>query len=142
MSSREDCVFCKIVSRQIPASIIFEDEYCLAMMDVYPVKEGHCLLIPKKHYENLLDIDLDLLAKMSRRLAELTRKTKKAMKPDGVLVAAANGEGAGQEIPHLHFHIIPRNHGDEFQFHFPEGYHEKMADRAQLDKLAAKIAKA
>jgi histidine triad (HIT) family protein len=142
MATREDCIFCKIVNGQIPASVILEDEYCLAFMDIFPVKEGHCLLIPKKHYENLLDVDLSLLAKMSSRLAELTRKVNKALKPDGILTAAANGIGAGQDVPHLHFHIIPRDSGDEFGFHFPKGYREKQADRSELDQVASRIKKA
>jgi len=139
MSSAKDCVFCKIVKGEIPASIIFQDEMCLAFMDIYPVTQGHCLLIPKKHFNNLLDVNLDVLSHLAKRLAELTRKVQSSLKPDGILNAAANGPGAGQDIPHLHFHIIPRNRGDEFGFRFPEGYREKMADRAQLDRIAKQI---
>jgi histidine triad (HIT) family protein len=139
MSSPKDCVFCKIVKGEVPASIVFQDEVCLAFMDIYPVSRGHCLLIPKKHFTNLLDVDLDVLSHLTRRLAELTRKVQSSLKPEGILTAAANGKGAGQDIPHLHFHIIPRNRDDEFGFHFPEGYRDQMADRAQLDKLAKTI---
>jgi histidine triad (HIT) family protein len=124
---------------EIPASIIFQDEVCFAFMDIYPVTKGHCLLIPKKHFVNLLDVDPDVIAHLAKRLAELTRKVQRALKPDGILTAAANGPGAGQDIPHLHFHIIPRNKGDEFGFRFPKGYRNKAAERAQLDRTAKMI---
>lgn len=139
MSSPTDCIFCKIVKGEIPASIIFQDEVCFAFMDIYPVTKGHCLLIPRKHFVNLLDVDPDAIAHLAKRLAELTRKVQRALKPDGILTAAANGPGAGQDIPHLHFHIIPRNKGDDFGFRFPKGYREKAAERAQLDRTAKMI---
>ncbi|NWF95105.1 MAG: HIT family protein [Candidatus Thorarchaeota archaeon] len=139
MTHTDDCIFCKIVKRQIPASVVFEDEHCMAFMDIYPVSRGHCLLIPKKHFVNLLDVDLDVVAHMARRLCELTRRVKAVLSPDGVLSAVANGEGAGQEVPHLHFHVIPRSKGDPFGFRFPPNYREKMADRSELDKLAKAI---
>ncbi|MEM4735122.1 MAG: HIT family protein [Candidatus Thorarchaeota archaeon] len=137
--SSEDCVFCKIVKRQVPASVVFEDDCCMAFMDIFPIREGHCLLIPKSHYTNLLDVDLAVMERMSGRLVELTRKVYAALRPNGVLVIAANGTGAGQEIPHLHFHVLPRNSGDEFRFQFPKGYREKMALREELDAVATRI---
>jgi len=73
----DDCIFCKIVKGEIPASVIFEDDVCMAFMDVFPIKEGHCLLTPKKHYVNMLDVDPDVAAHMSRRLVDLTRMVHK-----------------------------------------------------------------
>ncbi len=142
MNNSEDCIFCKIVRGEIPSSKIFEDEICMAFMDVFPVREGHSLLIPKEHYQNLLDVEKDVAAHLARRLVDLTRKVNKVIEPDGILTSAANGKGAGQEIPHLHFHVIPRNHGDDFGFRFPEGYRSEMADRDRLDKIASEINKA
>ncbi len=139
MNNSEDCIFCKIVRGEIPSSKIFEDEICMAFMDVFPVREGHCLLIPKEHYQNLLDVDEDVAAHLARRLVDLTRKVNTVIEPDGILTSAANGKGAGQEIPHLHFHVIPRNHGDDFGFRFPDGYRSEMADRDRLDKIASEL---
>ncbi|MCF2135966.1 MAG: HIT family protein [Candidatus Thorarchaeota archaeon] len=139
MSEPEDCIFCKIVRGEIPASVIFEDDVCMAFMDVFPVKTGHCLLIPKKHYTNMFDVDPEVVAHLGRRLAELTQKVNAAFKPDGVLNVIANGTGAGQEVPHLHMHIIPRNQDDEFRFQFPKNYREEMASREDLDRLARLI---
>ncbi len=141
MSGEEDCIFCKIVRGEIPASVVFEDEQCMAFMDIFPVGQGHCLLIPKEHHTNMLDVDLGLAAHLGRRLAELTRAVHKTFSPDGVLNVVANGPGAGQEVPHLHIHIIPRNHGADFGFRFPEGYRDSMAPRDELDRLAASIRK-
>ena len=142
MSEEEDCIFCKIVRKEIPASIIFEDELSLAFMDIYPVSKGHCLIIPKQHFTNLFDVDLDVVSHLAKRLAELTRKVNSVIKPDGIITAAANGSGAGQDVMHLHFHAIPRNAGDEFGFRFPAGYRTEMAPRDELEELAKSIREA
>lgn len=139
MSAEKDCIFCKIVAGEIPASVIFEDDKVMAFMDIFPVREGHCLVIPKKHYVNMFDVDFDVLAHLSKKLAELARKVNALLQPDGILTAAANGPGAGQDVPHLHFHVIPRNKGDAFGFRFPDGYRDQMAPREKLDELALAI---
>ncbi|MFX0044602.1 MAG: HIT family protein [Candidatus Hermodarchaeota archaeon] len=138
----DDCIFCKIVKGEIPSSVIFEDEISVAFMDIFPVTKGHCLLIPKEHHVNIFDIDLELLAQLSKRLAELTRRVNNALGPEGVLNAVANGPGAGQEVFHLHFHVIPRNSGDPFGFKFPPNYRDEMAPRDELDKIASLISEA
>ncbi|MFX1484502.1 MAG: HIT family protein [Promethearchaeota archaeon] len=137
--SEENCIFCKIAHKEMPASIVFEDDVCMAFMDVFPINDGHCLLIPKKHYVNMLDVDEDVLAYLVKRLADLTRRVKKATGEEGVLNIVANGEGAGQEVPHLHFHVIPRSSGANFGFKFPPDYRDSMADRESLDQMADKI---
>ncbi len=137
--SDEKCIFCKIVRREMPASIIFEDDVCMAFMDVFPVTEGHSLLIPKKHYVNMFDVDGEVIAHLAKRIADLTRRVKKASGEEGVINIVANGEGAGQEIPHLHFHAIPRSKGSPFGFKFPPDYRDSMADRENLDRMAQKI---
>ena len=135
----DDCIFCKIVNGEIPASIIFEDDVCMAFMDVFPIKEGHCLLIPKTHFVNMFDVDPDVAAHMNRRLVELTRMVHNLYAPVGIMNVVANGSEAGQEVPHLHFHVIPRNHTDDFGFRFPQGYREEMQSRDELDRVAGLI---
>jgi len=137
--SSDDCIFCKIVRREIPSSVIFEDDVCMAFLDAFPINKGHSLLIPKKHYVNLLDVDPEVVAHMARRLIDLTRGVKNATGEDGVMVTVANGAGAGQEVPHLHFHAIPRSRGANFGFRFPPDYRESMADRTELDEISKKI---
>ncbi|MGY5854347.1 MAG: HIT family protein [Candidatus Thorarchaeota archaeon] len=136
MNSSEDCIFCKIVSGEIPASVIFEDDVSMAFMDIFPVTKGHCLLIPTKHYENLFDVDLDVASHLARKLAELTQSVNRAFNPEGVLNVVANGPGAGQEVPHLHFHVIPRSSGASFGFKFPDNYRDSMAPRDELESNA------
>ena len=135
----EDCIFCKIVRGDIPSSVVFEDDICMAFMDVFPVSEGHCLLIPKKHFVNLIDVNKDVVAHMVQKLTDLTRAVKEVSGAEGVLTVVANGEGAGQEVSHLHFHSIPRSKGSNFGFRFPPDYRDSMADRDQLDGIAKSI---
>ena len=139
--SSKDCIFCKIVQGDVPSSVIFQDDICMAFMDVFPITAGHCLLIPKKHFANMMDVDHDVLFHMSLKLSELTKAVSKATGADGVLNIVANGEGAGQDVPHLHFHVIPRNNTDPFGFKFPPGYHDSMAPRNELDKMSKRIRK-
>ncbi|MHA2386077.1 MAG: HIT family protein, partial [Candidatus Thorarchaeota archaeon] len=81
----DECLFCKIANGEVPSSLVFEDDISMAFMDIFPINRGHCLLIPKKPYVNLLDIDLDLLGEMSKRLAILTRKVYNSLEPAGIL---------------------------------------------------------
>ena len=111
----------------------------MAFLDVFPVNTGHSLLIPKKHYVNFLDVDPDVVAHMAKKLIDLTRGVKNATGEEGVLIVAANGDGAGQEVPHLHFHAIPRSKGANFGFRFPPDYRDKMANRFELDEISKKI---
>ena len=137
--SEENCIFCKIIRGEIPSSVIFEDEQSIAFMDAFPVADGHCLLIPRKHYVNMFDVDPDVVAHLAKNLADLTKRVQKATGADGVLNIVANGEGAGQDVFHLHFHAIPRNKGSQFGFKFPPGYSDSMAEREDLDQMAEKI---
>ena len=138
----DECLFCKIVKGEIPSSIIFEDDISIAFMDIFPINRGHCLLIPKQHYVNLLDVDLDVLGEMSKRLALLTRKVYNGIEPAGILNAITNGKGAGQEVFHIHFHVIPREPGDAFVTRMVPGSHREMAPREELDELAQRIREA
>ncbi len=139
MTESADCIFCKIVKGEIPASVIFEDDLCMAFMDIFPVNAGHCLLIPKAHYVNMFDVDLETVAHLAKKLAVLTRSINLAIGKGGVINVVANGEEAGQEVPHLHFHAIPRQSGDPFGFKFPPGYRDQMAPREELDQFAERI---
>ena len=105
-----DCIFCKIVNGEVPAKIIFETTNSLAFMDAFPLTKGHSLVIPKKHYEKIQDIS-------SEENSELFETVKKVIsKVDTItgatLVAIHNGKESGQEIPHVHVHLIPRSNED------------------------------
>ncbi len=110
-----DCIFCKIVEGKIPANKIYETDDVLAFLDITPVNEGHTLVIPKKHYENLFEIPDDLLAKIILTIKDLSVAIQNAVNSGGINLAMNNREAAGQIVPHAHFHIIPRYMSDGHQ---------------------------
>ncbi|MFW9953179.1 MAG: HIT family protein [Candidatus Thorarchaeota archaeon] len=139
--SGQDCIFCKIIRGEIPSSVIFEDDMCMAFMDVFPIREGHCLLVPKQHFTNMLDVDPKVAERLGQKLSELSRMVYNVYKPAGILNIAANGPDAGQEVPHLHFHVIPKKKGEPFGFRFPPGYRDEMASREELNRIAGNLSK-
>ena len=108
----EACVFCKIVSGQLPCAKVYEDESILSFMDVNPVSAGHTLVITKFHYEFAHQCPPKTMAKLSSKLIEIAEAVYHLSGADGYNILCNNGKAAGQEVPHLHFHIIPRFDGD------------------------------
>lgn len=112
MKTDENCIFCKIVEGKIPAEKIYEDENFLAISDIKPVGEGHTLIISKKHFSTLIDLD----EKVSGTYIEAIKKTAKTLmgryNSTGFNVVLNNGESAGQMVNHIHFHLLPRKKGD------------------------------
>jgi histidine triad (HIT) family protein len=106
----EPCLFCKIVSRELEAKIIFEDEISIAFLDVRPLFPGHVLLIPKAHYSTLTDLPAELIGPFFTNAQMLARKVQAAMKADGTFVAINNV--VSQSVPHVHVHIVPRKRQD------------------------------
>jgi histidine triad (HIT) family protein len=129
------CVFCRIAQKQVPASIVYEDEKVMAFLDIRPLNEGHALVISKEHYENIFDIPRELIEYVhgvTKRIALAVEETTKA---DGISIIQQNGEAAGQEIFHLHIHVIPRYEGQKL----PSFSELAEADREKLSQTAAKI---
>jgi histidine triad (HIT) family protein len=107
-----DCIFCKIVSNEIPALKVYEDDRVLVFMDINPLNEGHLLIIPKTHAATIHEIaESDFLAVMSAT-HKLAAAVKKALNPEGINLLQLNGKAANQVVPHLHVHIVPRWSGD------------------------------
>ncbi|RLJ08867.1 MAG: HIT family protein [Candidatus Aenigmatarchaeota archaeon] len=104
----EDCVFCKIVAGQIPAKKVYEDSTVLAFLDINPRNPGHTLVVPKKHYETLMQMPEKEAGELFERVKKLAQAALKAVSADGVSISQSNGRAAGQIIPHVHFHVIPR----------------------------------
>jgi len=105
-----DCVFCKIISRQITAKIIQETNHSMAFLDAFPLAKGHTLIIPKNHHVKIQDMNheenLDLFSLVHKMLSKVDALT------GSTLVAIHNGKEAGQEVPHVHVHLVPRIKGD------------------------------
>lgn len=109
-----DCIFCKIVNKEIPAEIIYEDKEVLAFLDIAPVNIGHTLVIPKKHFKNIYETPDESLTEIIKTVKKIAKAIKSEMKADGVNITMNNDPAAGQVIFHSHVHIIPRTENDGF----------------------------
>ncbi|MFS8950875.1 HIT family protein [Streptococcus australis] len=103
-----DCIFCKIVAGEIPASKVYEDDHFLAFLDISQVTPGHTLVIPKKHARNLLEMTPDETADLFNVVSRVTKKVESATQPQGMNIISNMEEIAGQSVFHTHVHILPR----------------------------------
>jgi histidine triad (HIT) family protein len=109
-----ECVFCQIICKQLPASLVYEDEQIIAFLSNHPVNEGHTLVLPKKHYEDIYEISEDEVAYLFKVVKRVAHAVKDAMGAEGIRVVQNNGWAAGQVIFHLHVHIIPMKPNEGF----------------------------
>jgi histidine triad (HIT) family protein len=109
---KEDCIFCKIVKGEIPSSKVYEDEKFVAFLDIHPANLGHCLVIPKGHYETFNQIPSDVLGEFIKIVQKVSLGINKVVNPDGYNILMNNYKAAGQLVNHAHFHIIPRFNDD------------------------------
>lgn len=130
-----DCVFCRIVARQIPATLVHEDEHTLAFMDLGQVNPGHVLVAVKAHAENLYALDDAQAGAVLRAAARVARAIRDAFAPPGLSVYQANGSAAGQTVFHYHVHLVPRHEGDGMALTWPA----KNPPREKLEEYAARI---
>ena len=134
-----DCLFCKIVAGQIPSSRVYEDDRVLAFLDLYPLATGHTLVIPKAHSEFLTDTGDDDMAAVGRVLPRIARAVMRATGAPGFNLFQANGEAGGQEIPHVHVHIVPRTLEDGLGFRWKAGSYAEGEMEAWRQKIAAHV---
>ncbi|HYG54093.1 MAG TPA: HIT family protein [Burkholderiales bacterium] len=135
-----DCIFCKIVAKQIPATVVHEDAHTLAFMDIGQVNPGHVLVAVKKHAENLYGLDDTQAAELFKAAARVARAVRGAFNPEGLSVYQANGKAAGQTVFHFHLHLVPRYEGDGMNLTWPvkNPPREKLVEYAE--KIKAKLA--
>jgi histidine triad (HIT) family protein len=137
-----DCVFCKIVAGELPSSKLWEDEKTLAFLDLNPLARGHTLVIPKAHVETVFEASPDQLRGLAAVMPRLARAVKQATGAGGLNLLQCNGKASGQEVPHLHFHLIPRNPNDGLGFIWrAKRYAEDEMDEVQRqikDALASR----
>lgn len=135
-----DCVFCRILAGELPASFVYRDDRCAAFMDIQPVNAGHLLVIPTRHAAYLADIDASEAAdvmKVGQAAAAALRAS--GVRCEGVNLFLADGEAAMQEVFHVHLHVIPRFRGDGFGLKFSPEYYTRRPARAELDQLAGTL---
>jgi histidine triad (HIT) family protein len=133
------CIFCRILSGELPASVVYRDECCAAFMDIQPVNPGHLLVVPLAHAPHLADLDPETgaqLFRVAQRLAAALRAS--GVRCEGVNLFLADGAAAMQEVFHVHLHVFPRYAGDGFGLTFGDHYWHRPV-RAALDAVAARI---
>lgn len=108
----EDCIFCQIVAGDVPSFTVYEDDHVKAFLDANPLSRGHTLVIPKAHHERLADLPASEATPLYETLHSLAPAVQEAVDADGCNVGINDGTAAGQEVPHSHYHIIPRFEGD------------------------------
>ena len=131
----QECIFCKIVRGEIPCAKLAETDKILSFLDVSPVNKGHALVIPKEHYENLLELETEELTECTEIIQNVARAVVKVTGAEGFNVLQNNSECAGQVVPHVHFHIIPRRPDDGFSF----GWRQGSYDAGEMEALSVSI---
>ena len=131
----ENCIFCKIANKEIPGKIVYEDDLCLAFLDLSQTTNGHTLVVPKTHYQNILDVDKEVLSHLIKVTKKLTNQIITNLDAKGANVLTNANEVAGQTVMHLHIHIIPRyNETDQIKIDFTD-----RSQEVDLDNIFNKI---
>jgi len=136
----ENCIFCKIANKEIPCYKIYEDDLVLAFLDINPVVSGHVLVIPKKHFENIFEIDEEYLERIIVVARQISVKMKESLGVEGVNLYQANGSMAGQTVFHFHLHVLPRISGDEIDFVKWMGKIAKKPEKEEFEETRDKLA--
>ncbi|MHA1240927.1 MAG: HIT family protein [Promethearchaeota archaeon] len=110
--SNDDCIFCKIIVKEIPSKILYENDYTIAFLDIFPISQGHTIVIPKKHFTNLKTIPINVLCDVMETVKIVSNLIYKKLDIDGYNILQNNYKAAGQVINHFHIHIIPRSGAD------------------------------
>ncbi len=133
----ENCIFCKIIKKELPADFVYENDNIVAFLDIHPNNPGHTLVTPKKHYADLLETPDDALAEIMSQTKKIAPAIIKAVKADGFNTSFNTKPAAGQVIFHTHMHIIPRFTNDGLK-HWPD---KKLA-REEMEKIRKAITQA
>jgi histidine triad (HIT) family protein len=128
--AHEDCIFCQVIAGDIPSEKVYEDDHAIAVMDINPWTRGHIVVFPRKHAENVFEIEDDELQRVILAVKRVAGMVRDGLDPDGVNLLQSNGRAAWQTIFHLHFHVIPRYDGDPLQL-------PVRPERAEPEELAA-----
>jgi len=137
-----DCVFCRLLAGELPATFLFRDEQCAAFMDIQPVNPGHVLVIPVRHAPYLADLDAPTAGRLmqeGQRIAAAIRSS--GVRCEGINLFLADGEAAMQEVFHVHLHVFPRFAGDGFGLRFGPHYKD-LPSRATLEGVGSQIVRA
>ncbi|WP_231129017.1 HIT family protein [Candidatus Nitrosocosmicus hydrocola] len=131
-----NCIFCRIIQKDIPYAIIYENDKFLAFMDKYPINHGHTLIVPKQHYSNILEMPFEIVGEMYSLVPRLAKAITSVIESDGFNINQNNGKSANQIVPHVHVHIVPRYSAEKVKGQWPT---RKIAKMQELQDLAQKI---
>ena len=134
-----DCIFCRIIKEESPCAKIYEDERVISFLDINPINAGHTLVLPKRHYMTLFDIELEDLHACTAASKKIAMAVYKATKASGLNFFQNNYRPAGQLIDHIHFHLIPRFHQDSFPTSWPGKPYQEGELGKMLNKIKAEI---
>jgi histidine triad (HIT) family protein len=137
----EECIFCKIVKGEIPCKKVYESEKTLSFLDINPRNKGHVLVIPKSHYLGITDMSDDDAAEVMKTIRLVAAAQRDSIKTEGMSLVQSNGRMAGQIVPHVHFHLIPRTE-EEKGVGLEGVLPVKKLEDAELDKIASDMSKA
>ena len=126
-----DCIFCSIVAGTIPSRSVYEDEQCVAFLDIAPAAPGHTLVIPRAHVADIWAADASTMAGVGRSVQAVAAQIRRTLAPEGLTLIQSTGEAAWQDVFHLHVHLIPRSTGDPLI----RPWHGVPADAAELDDV-------
>ena len=134
---KQDCIFCRIISGEIPSTTIYENSKFKVIMDIAPANKGHVLILPKEHYDNIYDIDTATAGELFELAVMTARALKSVLDCDGMNILQNNGTVAGQTVVHFHMHIIPRYEGDTVNI----GWKELSYEDGEMEQLREAIRK-
>ena len=135
MSKMEDCIFCKIVNGKIPSAMVYEDAKVIGFLDIMPANKGHCLVLPKKHAQNLIEVGEDDLIALIKAAKKIARALSLSVGNGSFNIVMNNGKEAGQLINHAHIHIIPRFHKDRLRLKWSHLKYEGNEIKEYAEKI-------
>lgn len=132
---KDDCIFCKIAGGEIPSTTIYEDDDFRVFFDIAPASKGHCLIVPKEHFDDVYEMSEEVASKLFVLATKVAGSLKKELNLEGLNIVQNNSTIAGQTVFHFHMHMIPRYKGDTVNV----GWEPGKADMEELSKLAEKV---
>ena len=133
----DNCIFCKLANGVFPTNKIYEDDEFTVILDASPANKGHCLILPKRHFKDLFEIDEEVAGRAIKLAKKIATKLKDELGCDGINIVQNNGTAAGQTVFHFHVHIIPRYENDGCNIGWPQ----MKPDDAEQAALAERLAK-
>ncbi|HSS64442.1 MAG TPA: HIT family protein [Gammaproteobacteria bacterium] len=135
MSASQDCIFCRIIAGEIPSFKLYEDDATFAFMDINPANDGHALVVPKDHAEDVHAVTDESISSTVITAKKIAAAVEKTVSPGGINLVQCNGPAAGQSVFHFHMHVLPRRDGDDLKLNWGL----RPGDMDAIGKLAEKI---